>query len=227
MVKKKDLNSKDSIIKAAFSLFLQKGFKEVTIKNIMEITKLSKGAIYHHFESKEDIYSATIETYYFELMQPERLNFKSGNFVQDIKYLRDFALKLFDSIENISLKDSDYPIRNYFSFQLESEKNEAIHGQTTLTVSKFRNLIRDIIHVAHDNQQLKSNLDLEAITFTVIGLIEGVALHHSTIKDNVKKELSKKYNLVFDSYLKFICADYLELNSAYKKRQLELTKVID
>ena len=137
MVKKKDLNSKDSIIKAAFSLFLQKGFKEVTIKNIMEITKLSKGAIYHHFESKEDIYSATIETYYFELMQPERLNFKSGNFVQDIKYLCDFALKLFDSIENISLKDSDYPIRNYFSFQLESEKNEAIHGQTTLTVSNL------------------------------------------------------------------------------------------
>lgn len=216
MVKKKNLNSKDLIIKAAFSLFLQKGFKEVTIKNIMEITKLSKGAIYHHFESKEDIYSATIETYYFELLQPERLKFKSGNFVQDIKHLCDFALKLFDFIENISEKDSDYPIRNYFSFQLESEKNEVVRGQTTLTVSEYRKVVREIVHVAHDNQQLKSNLDLEAITLTIIGLIEGVAINHSTIKDNVKNVLAKKYDLVFDSYLKFICADYLELNSAYK-----------
>lgn len=224
MVKKKDNKSKDLIIKAAFSLFLKKGFKEVTIKNIMEITKLSKGAIYHHFESKEDIYSATIETYYFELLQPERLVFKSGNFVRDVKHLCDFALELFDSIENISQKDSDYPIRNYFSFQLESEKNEAIRGQTTITVAKFRNLIREIIQEAHDNQQLRSNLNLEAITFQIIGLMEGVALHHSTIKNNVKNVLAKKYDLVFDSYLKFVCADYEELQSDYLKQQLELSE---
>lgn len=223
MVKKKDQNSKKLIIKAAFSLFLKKGFKDVTIKNIMEITKLSKGAIYHHFESKEDIYSATLDTYYFELMKPDRLDFKSGNFVQDIKHLCNFALDLFDFIENISDEDSDFPIRNYFSFQLESEKNEAIRGQTTLTVAKFRKVIREVINSAHDNQQLRSNLNLEAIAFQIIGLVEGVALHHSTIRNNVREELSKKYDLVFDSYLKFVCADYAELNEAYQQHLLELS----
>ena len=63
MTKTKTLDSKDNIIKVAFSLFLKKGFKAVTINNIQERTGLSKGAIYHHFKSKEEIYFATLETY--------------------------------------------------------------------------------------------------------------------------------------------------------------------
>lgn len=42
MVKKKEIMSKDNIVKTSFILFLKKGYKEVTIKNIMEATNLSK-----------------------------------------------------------------------------------------------------------------------------------------------------------------------------------------
>lgn len=93
MVKKKDLKSKSNIIKVAFALFLEKGYKEVTIKNIMEATNLSKGAIYHHFESKEEIYYATIETYYINLFQTVTLENLTDNFKDNIELITFLTLE--------------------------------------------------------------------------------------------------------------------------------------
>jgi AcrR family transcriptional regulator len=44
------------ILDAARDLFLQKGFESTTIDEIADRTELSKGAIYLHFPSKEEIY---------------------------------------------------------------------------------------------------------------------------------------------------------------------------
>jgi len=47
---------KQQILDAARDLFFQQGFDSTTIEEIAERTELSKGAIYLHFPSKEEIY---------------------------------------------------------------------------------------------------------------------------------------------------------------------------
>lgn len=44
------------IMDAGAQLFIQKGYDGATLQDIMDATGLSKGAIYHHFKSKEDIF---------------------------------------------------------------------------------------------------------------------------------------------------------------------------
>jgi AcrR family transcriptional regulator len=46
-----------TILKAARKLFLEKGFKSVTVAQIAKKAELSKGAVYLYFKSKEEIYS--------------------------------------------------------------------------------------------------------------------------------------------------------------------------
>lgn len=47
------------ILDAALKLFLEKGYENTTIQDIVnELGDLSKGAIYHHFKSKEEIIEA-------------------------------------------------------------------------------------------------------------------------------------------------------------------------
>ena len=207
MSKSKTLDSKDNIIKVSFSLFLKKGFKAVTINNIQERTGLSKGAIYHHFKSKEDIYFATLETYYFSMLQTKDFHIESDDFSEQVKALYIFAAELFHSIEHISENDSDYPIRNYFSFQLENEKNDQVRIQTVSALNAFRNTIKQIVTSGFEKKQIKKELDIPSISLQIMALIEGVAIHHSTIKNNVKEELLKKYELAFTSYLKLICTN--------------------
>lgn len=44
------------ILDTAERLFIEKGYDRTSLQNIIEETGLSKGAIYHHFTSKEDIF---------------------------------------------------------------------------------------------------------------------------------------------------------------------------
>jgi len=53
-------NRKASIMKAARKLFLEKGFKAVTVESIAHKAELSKGAIYLHYDSKEEIYAQIV-----------------------------------------------------------------------------------------------------------------------------------------------------------------------
>ena len=49
------------ILDTATRLFLQKGYDKTTLQDIIDATKLSKGAIYHHFASKEAIIIAVVD----------------------------------------------------------------------------------------------------------------------------------------------------------------------
>src|SRR3569832_771141 len=49
------------IIACAAALFFEKGYEATTIADILERTGLSKGAFYHHFESKEELLDAFTE----------------------------------------------------------------------------------------------------------------------------------------------------------------------
>jgi len=60
------------ILSISYRLFLEKGYEQTTIQDIINQLGMSKGAIYHHFKSKEEIlhaigdkgnYSDTIELY--------------------------------------------------------------------------------------------------------------------------------------------------------------------
>ncbi len=57
----------EKILEAAKRLFMEKGYEETTIQDIVEgLGGLTKGAIYHHFKSKEDIMDAVSDQMFFE-----------------------------------------------------------------------------------------------------------------------------------------------------------------
>ena len=49
------------ILQTAQRLFVEIGYEKTSMQNIMDETGLSKGAIYHHFKSKEEIFNVVAE----------------------------------------------------------------------------------------------------------------------------------------------------------------------
>jgi len=207
MSSSKESKSKENIIKVAFILFLEKGYKEVTIKNIMEATNLSKGAIYHHFNSKEEIYEATLNMYYFKILNTDIAEMIKGDFRTDMKTLYTFAAELFSEIEHLSENGLDFPIRNFFSFQLESETHQKVRHQILETLDHYRKDVQAMVRHAMDTKQIRNDLDIEAVAFQLISMMEGLALNHSTVKGDIKNVLLIKYKQVFDNYFKMICLE--------------------
>lgn len=50
--------TQEQIIDASIKLFHEKGYEQTTIQDILDALNLSKGGLYHHFKSKEEILEA-------------------------------------------------------------------------------------------------------------------------------------------------------------------------
>ena len=57
----------EKILTAARRLFLEKGYEKTTIQDIVDqLGGLTKGAVYHHFKSKEEIMNALTTKMFFD-----------------------------------------------------------------------------------------------------------------------------------------------------------------
>ena len=52
----------ERILETSTRLFFEKGYEQTSIQDILnELSDLTKGAIYHHFKSKEDIFDTIVQ----------------------------------------------------------------------------------------------------------------------------------------------------------------------
>ena len=76
--------TKQIIEAAAFKVFMQKGFANTSMSELVKVAGVSKGAFYHYFNSKESLYFAVLDRYFLNFyremdwshakgMQPEAL----------------------------------------------------------------------------------------------------------------------------------------------------------
>lgn len=63
----------EKILEVSLSLFNEKGYEKTTIQDIVNALGMSKGAIYHHFKSKDEIIEALSERCYHGDAQMELL----------------------------------------------------------------------------------------------------------------------------------------------------------
>jgi AcrR family transcriptional regulator len=62
-MQQRSLETRTRIIEAAMELFAQKGFEVTSVADICEAAGVSKGAFYHHFPSKQEIFREGMETW--------------------------------------------------------------------------------------------------------------------------------------------------------------------
>jgi AcrR family transcriptional regulator len=82
--------TKDVILKSALEVFLEKGFAGASISQIAKIAKINQSLIYHHFKSKEDLWSCVKKFCVDEAthnFKPLRFN-TLENFIEDLINVR-------------------------------------------------------------------------------------------------------------------------------------------
>lgn len=59
-------DTKELILKTAYNMFLYNNYEAVTINSIIKVTGLTKGALYHYYISKEELFKAVVDKYMME-----------------------------------------------------------------------------------------------------------------------------------------------------------------
>tara|TARA_Y100000994_G_scaffold222015_1_gene202016 strand:- start:320 stop:913 length:594 start_codon:yes stop_codon:yes gene_type:complete len=165
-IKSKD-NSKEQILEAAMKVFVKNGFSETRMEDIAENSGLSKGAIYHHYKSKKDLFLALIdfweEYFFFKIFFNKDVESKKS-----ADLLRDMASDMIETFKN-----RKYILLAELEFWSLANHDEDVRAKTEALYIKLMKLIRTIISKGVSSNEFKK-LDVDVAALSVMTSLQGV-----------------------------------------------------
>lgn len=176
----------NSIIIAAYNEFIEKGYEQTSMNNIAERGSLSKGGLYHHFTSKEELLFA-VNSY---IMQPIASLMRKTE-LSDSPFV---GLKQF--------------ISGYFNFWIEHKKDLEINliviskliqsndGRNTYNgyINNMKGFFEFMLIKAIEQKEIK-NCDINLISSLLFTILEGnlikIAANDLIDADILLKEIEK------------------------------------
>lgn len=175
--------TKELICSEAYKLFAEKGFKEVTMKDICEKTGLSRGGLYRHYSSTEAIFSHIINSL-MQTQENEVLN-KIESLVPAkqilLELLNRYQIEMLDSSNCLTLA-----IYEFFS-TLQRKGNESLlYEQYLLSKKTLESLIAYGIKTKEFNEvNAESIIDIIIFSYQGVRLYSNLMLISPQIPENI------------------------------------------
>ena len=172
------LGTKERIIKAALGVFLERGYDRTSMREIAHQAGVTKGGIYHYFQSKEHLFREAL------CFITEQMEDWSTSQFRSVSSARDMLGAVFGSIKSMSEAFAgivgERGKRQPYSF-LEIlitavRRDEGARRKMESIYSRTRNNIAKILLCAQERGEVRSDIDCEALSFQINALIEGTLL---------------------------------------------------
>jgi len=170
-------DTKKHILDVSFTLFLQKTFKEVTMQEIVEKTGMSKGAFYHYFNSKEQLFLEVVNHYLNELtIDYTKLSHESlFQFYHDLINRMKDLLHSFFYARNNTWSDLDL---NFYTLMFDAMKLfPSFREQIAEHFQVERKAWIEMISLARSKGEIRSPLTDAQIADLFIYTSDGVGMH--------------------------------------------------
>ncbi|NOQ25928.1 MAG: TetR family transcriptional regulator [Bacteroidales bacterium] len=196
-------STKEHIILTSFKLFLQKGYKEVTMSSLVKATGLSKGAFYHYFENKEQLFIETLDNLFFSispfnkemLINPEVTFYDYMNmYIDNVKKMAQMVTSYIgDDTSRLGYYRLMLDVANYapeFHKKIEESNNNELAFWKKIVDNGVR------------KKELKQDLDLEILANHFQWLQDGIAMNtifsgnSHELYSNLEKVFNQLYNLI-------------------------------
>jgi TetR/AcrR family transcriptional repressor of nem operon len=193
-------DSKEHILLTSLQLFLQKNFKEVTMKEIVDKTGLSKGAFYHYFRSKEQVFEEVINHFFMDIMMDDY-----GKYSQTS--LKDFYTGVVDQLDKntakltklIAGKDGESKLNtNIYYLIFDAMKMLPDFKKRNLKQQKEEfSAWKKIIATAFESKEIATDLGYEQVAKLFIYLNDGANIN--MIMGQPKSELKQVWDSLYST----------------------------
>lgn len=158
--------TKNKILDAAFNVFVKNGYKDTTMSHIVRESGLSKGAIYHHYSSKKDLFISLIdhwEVYSFP-------DFYSGGTSKEpaAKTLQRFA-----DVVYATFKDKPHIFLAEIEFWALANKDKEINARSKILYDKILKLFELVLNKGIRNNEFRK-IDTKIIAIELLSVFQGI-----------------------------------------------------
>ena len=161
--------TKQAIREKAYQLFAEKGFKDVTMKDICGLTGLSRGGLYRHYESTGQIFLEIVNAFANE--QKSEISAKIEQHVPAATILEEllakYAGEMIDSENSLSLA-----IYEFYSNPAISKEDNSVKKQYEISKSTWIELINYGIATKEFN-----SVNPESIFNIIVFAYQGVRMY--------------------------------------------------
>jgi len=165
------------IIDAAYRCFARKGFHQATMRDIYEEAGLSPGAVYHYFESKDDIIRASFD---FDYQRSVDLFSAAQQSDDPLKSLVD----LFDFFSQGLEKAADLGAgRVNVQGWGEALVNPRLLASMHQVLNKYLEALSSIVRQGQESGQIDASLDPISIARVMLSLYYGLELQKALDPD--------------------------------------------
>jgi AcrR family transcriptional regulator len=166
--------TKQDIREKAYQLFVEKGFKEVTMKDICELTGLSRGGLYRHYESTSQIFLEIVNDFSnsqkSEIFTKIEQHIPATTILEEI--LSKYANEMLDYKNSISLA-----VYEFYSNPMVSKEDNSVKKQYEISKSTWVELINYGIDTKEFNP-----VTPESIFNIIIFAYQGVRMYSRLMK---------------------------------------------
>lgn len=194
--------TKEYILKTSLILFLQKSYKDVTMKEIVQKTGLSKGAFYHYFESKEELFKEI--TYMFISSGViDYTKFPKTSLKAFYKAYVDYVGVSFKELyDMIGTEENDKTSINFFFIMFEAVSRFPEFLEFEL--KQYNDSIKawkEIIHHAKDTNEIITESSDKKIADLFLYCTDGVFIRFANSENNsgYEKDLLKAFDTIYEN----------------------------
>jgi AcrR family transcriptional regulator len=174
-------NLKEKIIYESMKLFSLKGFLNTSINDIMREAKTSKGGLYNHFKSKDEIFSAVLS----EARKVWRDRNLAG--LDQIEKPVGKVKKLLENYRDRYLKDTEtFPGGCIFvtlSVELD-DQNPVFSRELNEGFVRLKRMIRRLLDQGKESGELRAEVNTEALTEMIFSGMLGASVIYGTAKSS-------------------------------------------
>jgi AcrR family transcriptional regulator len=157
---------KNRILDAAYEVFVGKGYSDTTMDDIVKKSKMSKGAIYHYYNSKKTLFLALIdhwETYSFPDFYTKN---KKNKLASEI--LRDIAGVVYDVF-----KKRKHVFLAEVEFWSLANKDKDVKEKSRVLYSKLLYLFELILKKGIRDKEFR-DIDTKIVSMNILTSLQGI-----------------------------------------------------
>lgn len=164
-------DTREYIIDQAYKLFLHKSYEAVSISDISNAIGLTKGALYHHFVNKEELFKAVIDKY-LQVISLRDVS-ETITLVEFIEANIEYVKRI---VYSICVDDLPFVPVNYMSLLIDALRHYPGFAEDKEQFFSMEiNKLKKILDHAISSGEIRDDIDTQIVALNFFSISVGIA----------------------------------------------------
>ena len=192
---KRAQETRQLILDAAYGVFSDQGYGQASVDAIVSAAGISKGAFYHHFDSKEQLFNALLED-------------RVRDCAERMSEATSPARSLHEAVENLTrvgieaYEGDPAWFRLFIEFWLQATREPSARLLVARSMSHCRELVAGMLKSGQASGAVRAELDPDTAAAILIGVFDGVMLQAAVDPQTVPlREISRHLTDLIERFI--------------------------